>query len=153
MTKHNLTIDIDETSEDAHLWAEAHISSNKAKLEIPVIEEAIEVMRDISVTCYLTNRSLRTIERTQKWLRKHSFPDKEIIASNNGIGWKARTLEEIFPDVTGIIDDNHELLEHLQANCSGRIFLYSSSGFKNNNLDFILCPTWADVWREVYFDK
>jgi len=140
-------------SEDAHLWVEAHVYSNEAKLEIPVIEEAIEVMQDIPVACYLTNRPLGTIEGTQKWLRKHGFPDREIIASNNGIGWKARTLEEMFPDVTGIIDDNHELLEHLQPNYSGRIFLYSSSEFKNNRLDVILCPTWADVRREVYTDK
>ena len=139
--------------EEAHLWVEAHIHSNEAKLEIPVIEEAIVVMQDIPVVCYLTNRPSGTTDGTRKWLRKHGFPDREIIASNNGIGWKARRLEEMFPDVTGIIDDNLGLLEYLEPDYKGRLFLYSHSKFKNNNLDVILCPTWADIRREVYSKK
>lgn len=130
-------------------WVEAHINSNEAKLEIPVIEESIEVMRRIPVVCYLTNRPESTVNGTKRWLRKYGFPDKEIISSISGLEWKAQKLAEMFPEITGIIDDNIDLLPHIPNNYRGRIFLYSHPNHTLSGLDIILCPTWADVEREV----
>lgn len=133
----------------AYRWVEAHINSNEAKLEIPVIEESIEVMRRIPVMCYLTNRPQSTITGTKRWLQKYGFPDQEIISSISGLEWKTQKLAEMFPGITGIIDDNIDLLPHIPNNYRGKIFLYSHPNRTLFGPDIILCPTWADVEREV----
>ena len=139
--------------DDAYNWVEAHIRSNEAKLEIPVIEESVEVMRNIPVACYLTNRPGNTIDGTKRWLKKYGFPNREIIASKEGLRWKAQKLEDMFPDVLGVIDDNIDLLRHLKSEYDGKIFLYSKSNQINSTLDLILCPTWADIENEVQRSK
>jgi len=133
----------------AYRWVEAHVSSNEAKLEIPVIEESIEVMQRIPVVCYLTNRPESTVKGTKRWLRKYGFPDKEVISSMNGLEWKAQKLSDMFPEVTGIVDDNIDLLSHMRHDYRGRIFLYSRSDNTTSKLDVILCPTWVDIEKEV----
>lgn len=133
----------------AYEWVGAHINSNEAKLDIPVIEESIGVMQKIPVVCYLTNRPESTVDGTKRWLRKYGFPDKDIISSVSGLEWKANKLVEMFPEVTGIMDDNNDLLMHIPHNYNGRIFLYSHFNHTPTGLDVILCPTWADVEKEV----
>lgn len=135
--------------DDAYKWVEAHIYSDEAKLDIPVIDEAIEVMQKIPVVCYLTNRPGNTINGTKRWLLKHGFPNREIISSINGLEWKAQRLAEMFPEVTGIIDDNVDLLQYISQEYKGRIFLYSHSEPTASKLEVSLCPTWADVEKEV----
>lgn len=135
--------------DDAFEWVEAHIYSNEAKLEIPVIEGSLGVMNSIPLACYLTTRPETTVEGTGRWLKKNGFPDREIIASDKGMRWKAQKLEEMFPEVSGIIDDNVELLDYLQPTYEGTIFLYSHSEKVNSSLDVILCPTWVVIEQEV----
>jgi len=65
------------------------------------------------------------------------------------LGWKAQKLEDMFPEVSGIIDDNIGLSQHLKSEYGGTIFLYSNSKQTNSTLDVILCPTWVDVEKEV----
>ncbi|MHA1687074.1 MAG: hypothetical protein ACTSYD_11845 [Candidatus Heimdallarchaeaceae archaeon] len=133
----------------AYRWVEEHINSNESKLEIPVIEESIKVMQKIPVACYLTNRPESTKDGTKRWLQKYGFPEREIISSARGLEWKAQKLAEMFPEVTGIVDDNFDLLTYVPYNYKGRIFLYSHSNHITSKLDVILCPTWADVEKEV----
>lgn len=90
-----------------------------------------------------------TINGTKRWLLKHGFPDREIISSMNGLEWKAQKLVEMFPEVTRIIDDNVDLLQYISQEYKGRIFLYSHPGPTTSRLEVILCPTWADVEKEV----
>ena len=135
--------------DDAYKWVEAHIHSNEAKLEIPVIEESIGVMQTIPVVFYLTNRPESTADGTKRWLRKYGFPEKDIISSRSGLEWKANQLTGMFPDVTGIVDDNVDLLPHIPHNDCGKIFLYSHSNHTASGLDIILCPTWADIEKKV----
>ena len=148
--KYHFVKDVPQWQFDAaYRWVEAHINSDEAKLEIPVIEEAIDIMQRIPVVCYLTNRSESTINGTKRWLQKYGFPDKKIISSLSGLEWKAQKLAEMFPDVAGIVDDNVDLLPHIPRNYGGKIFLYSHSNHTASGLDIILCPTWADVEKEV----
>src|SRR3989344_5589693 len=133
----------------AYRWVEAHVSSNETKLEIPVIEESIEVMQRIPVVCYLTNRPESTVNGTKRWLRKYGFPDKEVISSMNGLEWKAQKLSDMFPEGTGIVDDNIDLLSHMRHDYRGRIFLYSRYDNTTSKLDVILCPTWVDIEKGV----
>lgn len=135
--------------DDAHKWVEAHIQSNDAKLEIPVIEEAIDVMHKIPVECYLTNRPETTIDGTRNWLRKYNFPERAIISSSDGLVWKANMIAEMFPNVTGIVDDNIDLLSELPRDYKGKIFLYSHQDCNISELNVILCPTWRDVEKAV----
>ena len=100
----------------------AHINSNEAKLEIPVIEEAIDVMQRIPVVCYLTNRPESTADGTKRWLRKYGFPERNVISSVDDLEWKANQLTDMFPEVSGIVDDNVDLLLHIPRNYGGKIF-------------------------------
>ena len=106
-------------------------------------------MQRIPVVCYLTNRPESTVNGTKRWLRKYGFPDKEVISSMNGLEWKAQKLSDMFPEVTGIVDDNIDLLSHMRHDYRGRIFLYSRSDNTTSKLDVILCLTWADIGKEV----
>lgn len=135
--------------DEAKRWVEAEINSIEAQLKIPVIEESVAIMKRIPVVCYLTNRPAQTTKGTQEWLRMHGFPDKKVISSIKGLEWKAQTLKEMFPEVTGIIDDNIGLLEQIKSNYKGMIFLYSHASTFNSDLNVIPCPTWGDIGREV----
>lgn len=135
--------------EEAHKWVEDQIQSSEAKLEIPVIEESILVMQRIPVACYLTNRPESTLGSTRKWLKKYGFPEREIVSSMKGLEGKAQKLADMFPAVSGIIDDNIDLLQYTEQHYKGKIFLYSHSTYGNSGLDTICCPTWSDVEREV----
>jgi|FLOH01.1.fsa_nt_gi hypothetical protein len=135
---------------EAHEWVEAHINSNEAKLEIPVVPGAIEIMQTIPVACYLSNRPAHTINGTYRWQRMHGFPNREIFSENKGMDWKARKLEEMFPQVQGIIDDNDELIAALNPSYEGRIILYSQKPLKlQSSLDIVICSSLQEIGNYI----
>jgi len=67
---------------------------------------------------------------------------------SNGNEWKAKILEELYPKVLGIIDDNAKLLQFLNPNYKGVVFMYEH----HNNLGFpfaVACQDWLSVLKEV----
>ena len=80
-------------------------------------------------------------------MKKHNFPLAPVIcrpnelAHDKGNEWKAKILEELYPKVLGIIDDNAKLLQFLNPGYQGKVFMYDH----HDNLGFpfaIACKDW-----------
>ncbi len=76
------------------------------------------------------------------------------LVHSNGHEWKAKILKELYPKVLGIIDDNSKLLQFLDPDYKGTVFMYEH----HDNLGFpfaVACKDWLTVYQEVkrYFLK
>lgn len=70
------------------------------------------------------------------------------IVHGNGNEWKAKVLQELYPRVLGIIDDNAKLLQFLNLDYKGKVFMYEHQ----DNLGFpyaVACKDWLTVYEEV----
>jgi len=130
-------------------WVEADIACNETKLSLPVVEGAGEIVREIDkiipIACYISTRPTRVTSGTNAWLRKSGFPDAPSFLMpdrirlqgwgvKNGMEWKARVLECLYPNIIGILDDNSELLRFLDSGYKGKVFLVPSSGIDYKSL-------------------
>ncbi len=138
---------------------------NELQTKIEVLGEADkylpELHKQIPVLVYVTSRPVEVIPGTKIWLKKHGFPEAEIIARPNFVmhanqhQWKADVLEFLSPNIIGLIDDNYELLKHLDPKYQGDLFIFALSqlpkDFPIASKDFKLhfCPKWSDVSHEV----
>jgi hypothetical protein len=140
-------------------FTRSFIESNDFQEDIPLIENCNdlvnEINKEIPVVAYITARPEMVGEGTLKWLKKHGFPDAPLILRPNNISnkdgsrWKAKVLEDLYPRVIGIIDDNPGFFEFLSPKYKGTIFLYKHSERFRDDLDVVACPKWSDVSREV----
>ena len=70
--------------------------------------------------------------------------------AKDGNEWKAGILKDLFPEVIGIVDDNVDLIEHLEPDYQGTVFLYNyESGPTDGKMDVVPCKTWENVLNEV----
>lgn len=128
---------------------------------VPLIEGAPEaikqIVQHIPIVMYLTARPESMRRATVDWLARHGFPELELVMRPEHIPigepaalWKACTLEELYPRVIGIIDDNPSICSHLSTGYQGAVFLY-----RNNQEDTIPhscavhCGEWSDVVEKV----
>jgi len=152
-------------TEEAYKYMEQTLHSNEFNENIPLIEDAHKTVQEINkiipIVAYITARPATVYGGTLKWLRKHNFPEAELITrppevsledfNLNKNKWKARVLEDLFPEILGIVDDNSILAHQLEAlNYQGTLYLYGRQDeeFKNNEY-LVVCPTWQDVLRSV----
>jgi len=139
-------------------WVDEKINSNETQENLPLVEGSSAYLNRINqiipIAAYLTIRPERVLEGTRTWLTKHNFPPAPVICRpnelvhNNGNEWKAKILEELYPKILGIIDDNAKLLQFLSSGYQGRVFLYEH----NDNLGFpcaVACKDWLTVYQEV----
>ncbi len=141
---------------EAMKWVDEKIHSNETQKELPLIEDADFYLKKINdivpVAAYLTIRPENVLEGTKDWLDKHGFPAAPIICrplgETNGSQWKARVLSSLYPKILGIIDDNAKLLEFLDKNYPGTVFLYDHKDNKGRE-DVIACPNWLAVYKEI----
>jgi len=145
-------------SKEAQKWLDDSRNSNEMKRSIPVIEESIENVKKINeivpIVAYITVRPQTVIEGTQDWLIKYSFPKAPLIHRPNNIAhedgnkWKAGVLEELYPSVLGIIDDNPKLLNFLSQDYKGKVFVYNLDKVETK-INAIACKDWSTVLLEV----
>lgn len=145
-------------SPEALEWKKERIHSNELQEELPLIKDANvylnKVNEIIPISVYITIRPDVILSGTQKWLDKHNFPKAQIICKppnvehKDGNKWKAGILNELYPNVVGIIDDNDQLLEFIGEEYKGVIFLYNHSVTKSNP-KIIPCKKWENVYEEV----
>ena len=144
--------------DEALKWVDEKINSNETQECIPLIEGSSAYLNRINqivpIVAYITARPERVIEGTKNWLTKHNFPLAPVICRpneldhGNGNEWKAKVLEELYPKVLGIIDDNAKLLQFLNLDYKGRVFMYDH----HDNLGFpyaVACKDWLTVYQEV----
>lgn len=140
-------------------WMVTAINSNEVQGSLPLIEDANIVLRKISekiipIAVYLTARPELVVAGTREWLNKHGFPPAPLICRPNeiehegGNKWKAGVLQELYPKIVGIIDDNPKLFSYLPDSYAGTIFLYDHhDNFGRNNV--IPCRNWLEVYKNI----
>jgi len=148
---------------EAKEWMNEARLSNKLQVELPLIENANSLVQKVNeikpIVIYLTTRPEAVTEGTIKWLRKHNFPKAPIVARpenvthEDGLSWKAKILESLYPEIEGIVDDHPGLLEKLPDSYKGTIYLYDNIESKRKDIKVIPCPTWEDVLTEVQKSK
>lgn len=141
-------------------WLEGQSLLNEVQEEIPVIDNAAEVLREIHtvapVRMYITSRPRTVIKGTRRWLQKNGFPEAKIVMRPeskrkvDGNAWKADIIQRGFPSVAGLVDDNPEVLKALGKDYPGTIFIF---GQHHNNYDgrVRVCPDWDSVRRTVFY--
>lgn len=150
--------------EEVERWITNQHTSNYGVLAIPLIKDANNAIHKINeiypMIGYLTGRQESTLCGTKKWLSDHSFPELHILNQptdyvmhelgvSNGNEWKAKTLEYLFPQITGTIDDNEGLLTYLSPDYEGTIYLFSHEFCEDTDLNVVCCPDWNEVINEV----
>jgi hypothetical protein len=105
---------------------------------------------------YITSRPSLVVEGTKRWLDNMGFPPAELVTRPmskiriDGNAWKAEILKARFPEISGLIDDNPEVIKALGADYQGTVYLYGHMG---KNLEFPtyvkVCPTWNDVLEAI----
>ena len=134
--------------------------SNEFYKDIPVIGNSVEYLNKIDkiipVSCYLTIRPQVISNGTKKWLKDNGFPDREIIMKPNeiptkdGNTWKVRILTSLYPNVSGIIDDNPEVADLLLSkNYKGIVFLYGYEKYHTDKIKVVPCKDWEDIFFEI----
>ncbi len=143
----------------AEEWMETHRNSNEIQEILPLIEDSNHYLNKIDaivpVRMYLTIRPQVVVDGTRKWLKQHGFPEAEIVARPNHISnkdgniWKAKFLEEKYPYISGIIDDNPSVVTNLSKRYEGVVFLYDIKDFTPDERKIIACPDWKSVYENV----
>ena len=148
-------------TEEATKHMEETLHSNDFNEAIPLIEGADKAVQEINeiipIIAYITARPGTVRQGTLTWLKKHHFPEADLITRGvdipleefnlNKNKWKAEILCELFPEIIGIVDDNPVLAHQLEKlGYKGTLYLYGkeSSEFKNKE-GILVCPTWRDV--------
>ncbi len=145
-------------NDKALAWINKARNSDKLQEKLPLIENANHIVNKIHkiipIVCYLTIRAENVKTGTQNWLKTHGFPDAPVITRpkrlnhDEGTKWKAKTLNFLFPEVLGLVDDNPAILNFLPKNYKGLIFLYQNFA-ENQKLKVFICKKWDDVFKKV----
>ncbi len=144
---------------DALNWMEQARENDKMQESMTLIADANHYVQEISsiipLVGYLTTRPRTVIEGTRKWLARHNFPKLDVLArpaevtSEDGDKWKAATLDFLYPQVVGIIDDKLAVANSLPESYQGTFFLYGSSSCKPTLRKIIPCQSWPDVYAQI----
>lgn len=140
-------------------WMESARNSNEIQERILLIENAHNVVQKINlvlpIKAYITARPSSVADGTKRWLTKHNFPEAklitrpDVIPSQDGNIWKSKVLEDLYPEIVGIVDDNPGLADRLGADYRGVVFLYDNITHTRTDIDVIPCKTWDDVYSSV----
>ena len=145
-------------TEEALKWMEEKRHSNEFQKNLPLIENSNHFLNKISkiipISAYITIRPEVVREGTEHWLMKHGFPKAPIILKPNSVlfregnKWKAKVIEDLFPNLVGFIDDNLNLVNSFSNKYKGIIFFYNKKEIKSD-LNLIQCKDWEQVYKEV----
>lgn len=147
-------------TEEAFEWMSEQMNSNNLQKELPLIENADKFVQDLNeivpVVAYVTVRPDSVASGTREWLKKHKFPEADLISrprfvtKKDGNAWKSDVLYFLQDSVIGIVDDNIGLVEEMRDDYSGTIYLYSHEkiGFETN-FKTVACKSWKDVIANV----
>jgi hypothetical protein len=140
-------------------WANEHVNSEDSYIDVPVIEGALEMVNEISkkfpILAYLTVRPQSVINISKEWLKKNGFPEAHIISRpaeivmEDGNKWKAGVLEELYPNLLGIVDDSAGLVKHLSKEYKGTVLLISNNESPRSDINVIACPKCEDVIQQI----
>lgn len=136
-------------------WMHSKRQDNNFQELIPIIENANEIYSEIhekhiKISLYITARPESVKSWTKNWLKKHNFPEADIILRPDNLDhkfsnlWKASVLEILYPEIDWIVDDNPELIKYISEDYSWIICAYThSNDFWKINI--ISCETHENV--------
>lgn len=143
----------------AEEWMDKHRSANEVQKILPLINGAntaiVQVNRVVPIVCYITTRPQSATDGTREWLQKYGFPNVDIITRPEKIAfkeanrWKAEVLQQLYPQVIGMIDDNPDLVKELANDYKGTIYLYDVAEKPQSKLHIKTGKTWKDLVREI----
>jgi hypothetical protein len=123
-------------SDAAKDWMHQQREAPEAQDGLPLIEGAIQGVQQLQKELdgifvgYLTVRPQKVNANTLQWLQECGFPDLPLLAKPNDIPyeqgnqWKAQALHSLYPNVTGIVDDNPQVPTFAGPHYQGTIFLF-----------------------------
>jgi len=146
-------------SEAAQAWMQAQRDAPEAQDGLPLIDGAgegvLELSRLVPIVAYLTVRPANVAANTITWLAEKGFPAAPVVskpvdvAFTEGNHWKARTLHELWPYVTGIVDDNPKVHMFAGNDYPGELYLFGHMQTKPEYEWAVACPTWQHVVEAV----
>lgn len=146
-------------NEEASALMEEWTNSNDFQGTIPLIEGADKWLRKVAkiipIAAYITMRPQSILEGTERWLKKHGFPEAPVMIRPDEVSWevahewKAEIVSSLYPSVVGLVDDRAAIVEAFASDYKGTIFLYGHSVSPRTDIDVIPCRTWEDVYTAV----
>ena len=160
ISKYHLAQNVPSWQTDAaKTWMKRQIESLSAQEGLPLVPGAMEGSNKLSsiipVVGYLTIRPVSVVKPTIEWLKCNGFPPAPVIARPNevpfeeGNKWKGGVLNDLFPHVLGIVDDNPKVALYAGRMYPGSVFLFGSRVTPEEINYAIPCPSWEDVITEV----
>eukprot|EP00927_Polykrikos_kofoidii_P026500 TRINITY_DN23578_c0_g1_i1.p1 TRINITY_DN23578_c0_g1~~TRINITY_DN23578_c0_g1_i1.p1 ORF type:complete len:374 (-),score=45.59 TRINITY_DN23578_c0_g1_i1:285-1406(-) len=142
-------------SKEAYSWMQKQRDDPKAQDDLPLVPGAVEgahtLKNIIPIVGYCTVRPESVNDNTIAWLRDNSFPDLPVVAKpkdvpfEDGNKWKASSLHAMWPEVTGIVDDNPKIPLFAGDSYPGTIFLFSHAHCPPGTTHAEPCATWPAV--------
>lgn len=146
-------------SPEAQAWMHRQRTAPEAQDGLPLIPGALEGVNELrgvtTVVAYLTVRPESVNANTIAWLRECGFPDLPVVAKpdrvpfEDGNKWKAEMLHKLWPQVTGIVDDNPKVPMFAGSDYPGDLFLFGRDTVEQNYEWAIPCKTWPEVVKQV----
>jgi len=141
--------------EDALAWMQRQRDSPEAQDGLPLIPGAVDGVsalgRATPIVGYCTVRPESVNPNTIAWLRESGFPELPVVAKPvdvpfaDGNKWKASALHHLWPEVTGIVDDNPKVAMFAGKDYPGKLFLFGHADCKPEYDHAIPCSTWEEV--------
>jgi hypothetical protein len=144
--------------EEAQSWMHAQRSAPEAQDGLPLIPGALEGVKAVPPStwvAYLTVRPRAVNSNTIAWLQECGFPDLPIVAKpddvpfEDGNKWKADALHHLWPEVTGIVDDNPKVPQFAGKHYPGDIFLFGKDCTEPKYEWAIPCKHWCNVVETI----
>lgn len=118
-------------------------------------EHAWNLSRLTWLSAYITARPHAVRDASAAWLRD-DFPVLPLITKPNGLtsldnnAWKASLLSSLYPQVSGIVDDDQGLLEELGPSYPGVVLLFGKETLPSNSPPHAYaCKEWRDVYTQA----
>lgn len=146
-------------SEAAQSWMQTQRDAPEAQDGLPLIDGAVEGVAALAallpIAAYLTVRPSNVSTNTIAWLTENGFPAAPVvskpvdIAFTEGNQWKARSLHELWPHVTGIVDDNPKLHIFAGKDYPGKLYLFGRAHTEPEYEWAVACATWPQVVEAI----
>ena len=135
------------------------LHSNEFQEKLPLIENSNHIVNEINrivpIVVYITARPEAVRKGTITWLKKHGFPAADVLMRPLDIDfdfrniWKAQILEELYPEISGIVDNDPKLADNLSKNYKGILYLYDNHSHQRKDIKIVPCKTWENVFDKI----
>lgn len=147
-------------TEEAMNYIYEMTNSHSAYSELTILDNSSHYVEKLNkivpIVAYITMRPQVVNKTTQEWLDKHNFPKATLISRpdhftyHDAIAWKQEVIEELFPNVLGIVDDSQSVATKMSSSYKGKIYLYNcdKKDFRTD-IKVFSCLDWQCVINQI----